>query len=160
MFLLFFLQTITTVSQHNTTQQQDKTVTRQSQHTFWSSPCTLTSPSNPKVSLDGNWDLLTKLVRALQAVSIPPKRVVNSEISGLSMATSAMNLFIVTPVVSQTSSNTGALVLNRAVDDLVLVLVLVLTENADTDDEAAQSAKAVVKNFILELDCGCCVVLF
>jgi hypothetical protein len=147
---------------HNsiTTQQQDKT--RQSQHTFWSSPCTLTSPSNPKVSLDGNWDLLTKLVRALQAVSIPPKRVVNSEISGLSMATSAMNLFIVTPVVSQTSSNTGALVLNRAVDDLVLVLVLVLvlTENADTDDEAAQSAKAVVKNFILELDCGCCVVLF
>ena len=67
-----------------------------------------------------------------------------------------------TPVVSQTSSNTGALVLNRAVDDLVLVLVLVLvlTENADTDDEAAQSAKAVVKNFILELDCGCCVVLF
>ena len=51
------------------------------------------------------------LVIALHAVSIPPKRVVNSESSGLSIATSDMKRVKVTPVVSHTSSNTGALVL-------------------------------------------------
>jgi hypothetical protein len=47
---------------------------------------------------------------ALQAVSMAPKRVVSSRISGLSMATSFMNRVRVTPVVSQTSSKTGTLV--------------------------------------------------
>mmetsp|Transcript_13272 Transcript_13272/g.37358 ORF Transcript_13272/g.37358 Transcript_13272/m.37358 type:complete len:218 (-) Transcript_13272:116-769(-) len=80
---------------------------------FWSSPWTLTSPWYPKVSLEGSWDRLTKLVMALQAVSIAPKRVVNSRSSGLSMATSFMKRVKVTPVVSQTSSKTGTLVWAR-----------------------------------------------
>ena len=53
---------------------------------------------------------------ALQAVSTAPKSVVNSPSSGFNMATSFMNLLNVTPVVSQTSSKTGALVCARLMD--------------------------------------------
>jgi hypothetical protein len=50
---------------------------------------------------------------ALQAVSTDPKRVVISDISGFNMATSFMNRVNVTPVVSHTSSNTGAFAVGR-----------------------------------------------
>ena len=63
----------------------------------------------------------TYLAMALQAVSIAPKRVVNSVISGLSMATSVMKRFRVTPVVSQTSSKTGAFVLGSTGAELVAI---------------------------------------
>mmetsp|Transcript_6100 Transcript_6100/g.6664 ORF Transcript_6100/g.6664 Transcript_6100/m.6664 type:complete len:112 (+) Transcript_6100:1325-1660(+) len=51
---------------------------------------------------------------ALHAVSTAPKRVVSSLSSGLSFATSTMKRVRVTPVVSQTSSKTGAFVFSRA----------------------------------------------
>mmetsp|Transcript_1063 Transcript_1063/g.1192 ORF Transcript_1063/g.1192 Transcript_1063/m.1192 type:complete len:101 (-) Transcript_1063:102-404(-) len=65
-------------------------------------------PSYPSVSDEGSWERLTKLVIALHAVSTAPNKVVSSCNSGLSSATSVMNRFKVTPVVSQTSSKTGA----------------------------------------------------
>mmetsp|Transcript_6267 Transcript_6267/g.5938 ORF Transcript_6267/g.5938 Transcript_6267/m.5938 type:complete len:205 (-) Transcript_6267:8-622(-) len=116
---------------------------------FWSSPCILTSPSSPRVSLDGSWDLLTRLVMALQAVSMAPKRVVNSESSGLSMATSAMKRVRVTPVVSHTSSKTGALVLvsTSAVEKRAEVREAVLAgEKAAT--EVAVKRNAMAENFM------------
>mmetsp|Transcript_2394 Transcript_2394/g.5323 ORF Transcript_2394/g.5323 Transcript_2394/m.5323 type:complete len:223 (-) Transcript_2394:28-696(-) len=88
---------------------------------FWSSPWMLTSPWYPKVSLEGSWDRFTKLVIALQAVSIAPKRVVNSRSSGFNIATSFMKRVKVTPVVSQTSSKTGTLVCDRAMDGVSTV---------------------------------------
>mmetsp|Transcript_3051 Transcript_3051/g.6574 ORF Transcript_3051/g.6574 Transcript_3051/m.6574 type:complete len:205 (+) Transcript_3051:752-1366(+) len=100
---------------------------------FWSSPWMLISPWYPKVSLDGNCDRLTMLVMALQAVSIAPKRVVSSVNSGLSMATSFMYRFKVTPVVSHTSSKTGT-----------LTLVSVATLRAvGTDTDCCRATKAL-----------------
>ena len=46
---------------------------------------------------------------ALQAVSMPEKRLGSSESSGFSIATSIMKRVSVTPVVSHTSSKTGVL---------------------------------------------------
>ena len=90
-----------------------------------------------------------------------PKRVVNSEISGLSMATSAMNLVKVTPVVSHTSSNTGALVLVGAgadVDDSVVekrVVVDLVNALEGANAAAVEAVKriAIAVNFILESGC-------
>mmetsp|Transcript_10355 Transcript_10355/g.15237 ORF Transcript_10355/g.15237 Transcript_10355/m.15237 type:complete len:205 (-) Transcript_10355:58-672(-) len=74
---------------------------------FWSSPWTLTFPSYPSVSDDGSWERFTKLLIALQAVSIAPNRVVSSCNSGLINDTSVIKRFKVIPVCSQTSSKTG-----------------------------------------------------
>mmetsp|Transcript_18725 Transcript_18725/g.39376 ORF Transcript_18725/g.39376 Transcript_18725/m.39376 type:complete len:212 (-) Transcript_18725:102-737(-) len=125
---------------------------------FWSSPWTLTSPWYPKVSLEGSCDRLTKFVMALQAVSIAPKRVVNSRSSGLSMATSFMKRVRVTPVVSQTSSKTGTFVFVRAmvgVSSTVARRALrprcpaVWEVKALTDDAAKKKAQR--ENFIFVL---------
>ena len=138
---------------------------------FWSSPWTLTSPWYPKVSLDGSWDRLTKLVMALQAVSMAPKRVVNSRSSGLSMATSFMKRVRVTPVVSQTSSNTGTLVCDRAIGGvstdewraLTPRLPVCMELNALTEEPANRIAQTENFMFVLlsifEINCRRDVVL-
>ena len=56
---------------------------------------------------------MIKFARALHAVSMAPNKVVSSVNSGLSIVTSDMKRFKVTPVASHTSSKTGGLVLFR-----------------------------------------------
>ena len=79
-----------------------------------------------------------------------PKSVTNSVNSGLSMATSPMNLVRVTPVVSQTSSNTGALVLvsivSGSANRVVVVVVVDWEMEVDSFDGAKAAPELMVAN--------------
>mmetsp|Transcript_2397 Transcript_2397/g.5333 ORF Transcript_2397/g.5333 Transcript_2397/m.5333 type:complete len:200 (+) Transcript_2397:509-1108(+) len=117
---------------------------------FWSSPWTLTSPSRPRVSLEGNCDRLTMLVMALQAVSIAPNRVTSSVNSGLSMATSFMYRFKVTPVVSQTSSKTGTLSLDSVATFKDVLTAAGLRETKALENPAKETiTRAEIENFMV-----------